>query len=476
MDNIDTRIRTLKSTKSVGDCVLYVMSRDQRVSYNHALLAAQNRAQESKLPLCVVFCLYEKSGVRAREHYEFMLSGLKVVEKDLAELNIPFMMLIGSPEETLSAVFHHTKPEAVYFDFSPLRGPIGLHQKLAEKHDISMYEVDTHNIVPAWVVSPKVEVGARTLRTKIHKILAHYLYEPQSLRAHPYPWPGTIVPIVQLNDQIDNILNSLSQNGAKIDLSSGESFAKQALEQFTRGKLKGYSADRNDPSLDGQSGLSPYLHFGQLSSLEVAVRLQMELQKNNEEIHLFLSPKMPHASSATSLLKASVDALLEELIVRKELSDNFCFYAKDYDRLESAPEWARASLSKHSNDQPEYIYTRNQLERAETHDEAWNAAQLQLTTTGKMHGYMRMYWAKKVLEWSIGPEEAIGTLIYLNDFYSLDGGDPNGYAGILWSVAGVHDRPWGERDIFGSIRYMNYAGLRRKFNIGAYEERWCSKS
>jgi deoxyribodipyrimidine photo-lyase len=160
------------------------------------------------------------------------------------------------------------------------------------------------------------------------------------------------------------------------------------------------------------------------------------------------------------------------MIVRKELADNYCYYNGKYDSLEGAPEWAQRTLAKHAADPREFIYTLEQFKNAETHDEAWNAAQLQLTRTGKIHGYMRMYWAKKVLEWSKTPDEALTTLLYLNDFYHLDGGDPNGYVGILWSVAGLHDRPWGERPVYGVIRSMVYGGLKRKFNIQAYIEKY----
>lgn len=166
-----------------------------------------------------------------------------------------------------------------------------------------------------------------------------------------------------------------------------------------------------------------------------------------------------------------INALLEEMIVRKELADNFCFYNPHYDRLEGAKEWAQTTLNDHRNDPREFIYTKQQFEHAQTHDPAWNAAQLQLRSSGKIHGYMRMYWAKKILEWSETPEGAIATAIYLNDHYSIDGGDPNGYNGIMWSIAGVHDRPWTERDVFGKIRYMNYAGLKRKFDIQSYIDR-----
>jgi len=452
------------------------MSRDQRVSYNHALLAAQKKALDNELPLCVVFCLYKSTGIRAREHYDFMLSGLREVEKSLAGLQIPFMLLVGRPFDKLSAVIHHTNPTAVYFDFSPLRGPINLHQKLAQSHDISMYEVDTHNIVPTRIVSQKAEVGARTIRIKIHKLVAHFLDEPMSVTLHPHPWPGVVVPMSELGEQVDTVLKTLPRNGTNISQLSGESSAKQTLQAFISGGLESYALNRNSPAVDCQSGLSPYLHFGQLSSLEVALSLREESLNNNNEIHLVESSKMPHPDEDKLLKQQGIDALLEELIVRKELADNFCLYSNNYDSLGAAPGWAYASLDKHRQDIREYSYTRQEFESAHTHDPAWNAAQKQLKASSKMHGYMRMYWAKKVLEWAESPEQAIEILIYLNDFYSIDGGDPNGYAGILWAVAGLHDRPWGERDIFGKVRYMNYAGLKRKFDIEAYEKAWSYKS
>ena len=159
------------------------------------------------------------------------------------------------------------------------------------------------------------------------------------------------------------------------------------------------------------------------------------------------------------------------MVVRKELSDNWCYYNQNYDNLKGAPQWAQNTLAKHASDPREFLYSLKQFEVANTHDPAWNAAQKQMTTTGKMHGYMRMYWAKKVLEWTESPGQAIDFLIRLNDLYSLDGGDPNGYAGIMWSIAGVHDRPWGERPIYGKVRSMVYGGLKRKFDISAYEQR-----
>ena len=158
--------------------------------------------------------------------------------------------------------------------------------------------------------------------------------------------------------------------------------------------------------------------------------------------------------------------------MRRELSDNFCYYNDHYDSLQGASDWARNTLEKHSSDPREHVYTFDEFEQAQTHDAAWNAAQRQLTSTGKIHGYMRMYWAKKFLEWTEQPKTALKWAIKLNDRYSIDGQDPNGYVGCMWSITGVHDRGWTERDIFGKIRYMNFNGLKRKFDIEAYIEEY----
>lgn len=519
---LKTRIQQLVTSENKGNCVLYVMSRDQRVQDNHALLAAQKHAIALKLPLAVVFCLYEKSGVRAREHYTFMLEGLRVVEQELSTLNIPFMMLIGNPVEKIKAVMHHTKPDAVYFDCNPLRGPRKLQETIAADAMCKVFVVDTHNIVPIWVVSQKQEVGAYTLRPKLHKLLAAYLIEPERLQHHPHEWPGIIQSLDTLQPMINEVLARIRENNTHISRQSGPLAAAEHLESFISTKLERYAVDRNDPSSGAQSDLSPYLHFGQVSSLRVALRLQEVSIQNGSNLHFLSSPKMPKPEDAQTILQHGIDSLIEEMVVRKELADNFCYYNENYDNLDAAPKWARASLDAHQDDPRDYRYSFEELRDAQTHDPAWNAAQMQLTTSGKMHGYMRMYWAKKVLEWSpsrtdvsgtladfsenfdmdgmhdtatrskfpeevnnsthsersklldkdfskiYGAEWAIEVLKYLNDHYSIDGGDPNGYAGILWSIAGVHDRPWFERPVFGVIRYMNYEGLKRKFKLDLF--------
>jgi deoxyribodipyrimidine photo-lyase len=229
-------------------------------------------------------------------------------------------------------------------------------------------------------------------------------------------------------------------------LGPGEAAAMKLLRHFLEHKLDGYERDRNDPNIDGQSGLSPYLHFGQIS----AERVALEVLKGMKD----------------------AGAFLEELIVRKELSDNYCYYNQHYDDMQGYPAWAIKSLAEHEKDRREYLYTLPELEKARTHDDLWNAAMQEMLQTGKMHGYMRMYWAKKILEWTASPAEALRAAVYLNDRYELDGRDANAYAGIAWSLGGVHDRAWKERAIFGKVRYMNYKGAKSKFDVLSYINKW----
>jgi deoxyribodipyrimidine photo-lyase len=228
-------------------------------------------------------------------------------------------------------------------------------------------------------------------------------------------------------------------------LTPGEKAANDTLQLFIVKKLPEYQEKRNDPTGNSVSDLSPYLHFGQISAQKIAMEIISKIPSD-----------------------ANTEAFLEELIVRRELSDNFCYYNKNYDSFDGFPDWAKKSLNEHRKDEREYIYTMDEFEKASTHEPLWNAAQTEMLRTGKMHGYMRMYWAKKILEWTPSPEEALKTAIYLNDKYELDGRDPNGYAGCAWSIGGVHDRAWGERPVFGKIRYMNANGAKRKFDTEAY--------
>jgi deoxyribodipyrimidine photo-lyase len=463
---LSSRILPLSQKENNGISVVYVMSRDQRTHDNHALIAAQKEALDHKLPLIVLFNLYTSTGQRSREHYSFMLAGLEECAHELKNLNISFILRTGTPQHSIQDVLKETNARSVYFDFNPLTGPRSLAKKVASSFNGSTFVVDTHNIIPVWVASDKQEFAARTMRTKIHKQLEKYLEEPTTLTKHPHA-------IDQLPQSVSfadaqTIIQSVPACGAVFEFTSGETAAFEHLKDFIENDLSDYALGRNDIAHDQQSNLSPYLHYGQLSSLRVALEA---LKKAHHPPLLFLEARMAQADTNPSD-QDGINGLYEEMIVRKELSDNFCFYNKKYRSIEGLPSWGQKTLDEHKNDQRDFVYTREEWERGETHDETWNASQKQLIKSGKIHGYMRMYWAKKMLEWSESPEEALKIALYLNDKYSIDGGDPNGYVGILWSIGGLHDRPWTERSIFGKIRYMNEAGLKRKFDVVAYQKQW----
>ncbi len=446
--------------------MIYVMSRDQRVRDNHALLEAQREAIEYNLPLAVVFNLYHKVGFRKQEHFAFMVEGLKEVEADLRKLNIPLVLTIGNMPTNIAVLTKELKPRTIYFDFSPLR-----HSRTTQKHvaagaDCRVVVVDTHNIVPAWVISDKEEFAAHTIRRKLHKTIEQWATEPDELKKHPHDF--TKAPTSATWEDVDAVVAAVPKCGIVHDFKPGEAAARRALKQFIDTGLNSYAHGRNDANADSQSNLSPYLHYGQLSSLRAVLDV---MDAYDHPPRLFTSYKIP-SSDGKSAVNAGIDSFVEELVVRKELADNFCLYNSHYDSLAGAKDWAKKTLDAHANDPREFTYTLKQLKNAQTHDDLWNAAQLQLTGSGKIHGYLRMYWAKKILQWTDDPAEAVKRAIELNDTYHLDGGDPNGYVGILWSIAGLHDRPWFDREVFGTIRYMAESGAQKKFDTKAYVTTW----
>lgn len=468
---INNRAQLITQAADVaGDCIVYVMSRDQRATSNHALLLAQQTALKHKLPLLVFFNLLPNVGVRGREHFAFMLAGLDQLKRNLKKKNIPLILKIGEYQENLLEFVSEVKPSALYFDFSPLKWHRQLLKELSKLIPAACYVVDTHNIIPTWLASPHQEFAAHTFRRKVHRNLEKWLTlkEPELIK-HPFSFKK--VPQSAQPDQVSKLLSNIPAVHIHSKLAAGETAAQTVLDTFLNQTLSEYAEKRNNPTLDTVSHLSPYLHFGQISSLQVT---RAVLTRTGASPHLFAEPTLYKDTTATEI--SGMNTLFEEMIVRKELSDNYCFYNQKYDQFQGGPDWGLSSLAEHATDKREYIYDRSQWEQAQTHDPAWNAAQQQLLQTGKMHGYMRMYWAKKILEWSASPSVAFDTALFLNDHYSLDGGDPNGYVGIHWSITGLHDRPWTERPVFGKVRYMNFSGLKRKFDIEKYIEQWLGKN
>jgi len=438
-----SRVRLLQKGTETNGPIVYWMSRDQRVHDNWALIFAQQLAIEKSRPLIVIFNLVSDFLEATLRQYGFMLKGLKELEIELAKYNIPFILLSGKPEFEIPEFIKKNNTSVLVTDFDPLKIKRIWKREVAKKIEIPFYEVDAHNIVPCLIVSNKTEFAAYTIRPKIHKLLPEYLDEFPTVKKMKI-----IESVTSDKIEWEKVINSLKINREvkEVDwLKPGESAASLMLKHFLENKFDRYSVDRNDPNKNGMSNLSPYLHFGQISAQRVAV--------TNQQLY----PTAP-----------SSNAFLEELIVRKELSDNFCYYNQKYDSFEGFHDWAKATLNRHRKVKREFKYSLQEFEQVATHEDLWNAAQSELLFKGKMHGYMRMYWAKKILEWSESPEEALKIAIYLNDKYELDGRDPNGYVGCAWSIGGVHDRAWKERPVFGKIRYMNRNGALRKFDVDSY--------
>ncbi|MBN1638359.1 MAG: deoxyribodipyrimidine photo-lyase [Ignavibacteriales bacterium] len=439
------RVGKLNNCEIKKSPIVYWLSREHRVDYNWAILFGLELAKSLNTILIIVFNLVPSFLNATLRQYSFMLKGLKEVHSELSNLNIPFFITTGQPENNVTHFLSDVKAGALLTDFDPLKIKMQWKNNILKVLKIPFYEVDSHNIVPCWLASNKQEFGAYTIRPKIKKILDEYLDDFPKLKKQ-----NTSIDLPEF--ALEKLFNKIEvDNDVKeIDwLKPGADKAKKVLRRFIKEKLDKYQSDRNDPNKDAISNLSPYLHFGQISSQYIA----KEILK----------------SDTSSEAKES---FLEELIVRKELSDNFCYYNRNYDNFDGFPQWAKNTLQEHLKDKREFEYSLKEFEKAKTHDELWNSAQNEMVLTGKMHGYMRMYWAKKILEWSASPQEAMNIAIYLNDKYQLDGRDPNGYAGIAWSIGGMHDRAWSERNIFGKVRYMNYNGCKRKFDVEEYSDKW----
>ena len=439
------RLYDLTPDRESAGNVVYWMSREQRSADNPGLLHARDLAMKLNCSLSVVFALTDNFLDASYRQYDFMLRGLHEVSISLQDQNIPFHLLAGDPPKLISLFAGNHNIGTIVVDFDPLKIKRLWYEEVIRNTRCRMIEVDGHNIVPARFVSDKLEFGAYTLRPKIHRLLGDYLEELPVLEQMKQQ---VSLPAPFVHEKILNALQLDRSVGPAGWIRSGEKEALKALADFIDKRLPKYNAFRNDPNRKVVSGLSPYLHFGQISSLRIALEVLNRHGKDENS-----------------------EAFLEELIVRKELSDNFCHYNPDYDNTKGFHDWAKKTHREHARDERENIYSIGQFEQGRTHDPLWNAAQMEMVKNGTMHGYMRMYWAKKILEWTADTEQAMEVAIFLNDRYQLDGRDPNGYTGIAWSIGGVHDRAWAERPVFGKIRYMNYNGCKRKFDVDAYIRR-----
>jgi len=424
------------------------MQRAERGIDNHALDVAVHMANELGLPLVVFFSGINNFPYANLRHYYFLNQGLRDVEEDLAERGIGFVMR-RAPHEDHLQFFHDVGAAMVIGDENPMREPERWRTLISKRLAIPFWTVDADVIVPSRMLE-KAQFAARTIRPRLKRLLPDFMqpYEnPKAAKSWQRP-KGLLVDDVQLD---------MTRGWKELDRSvlpveefiGGTHAARKRLKMFVGSMLGSYDRERNRPEVDGTSMLSMYLHFGHIGPLTIALAIEEAVREDMS-------------------LRANADAYLDQLITWRELCVNYVLYNDKYDSLEGAEPWALKTIAEHARDERERTYTLKQLEEAKTYDELWNAAQRQMVARGWMHNYVRMYWAKKILEWTPNMKTAMQYAIHLNDKYLLDGRDPNGYGGIAWAIVGKFDRAWGERPVFGKIRYMSGASTGRKFDSRRY--------
>lgn len=430
-------------------CVIYWMQRAERGIDNPALDTAIELGNELGLPVVAFFSAINNFPHANLRHYHFLSQGLVDAEHDLNERNIEFIVR-RPPHNALEKLVIELSAAAVIADENPMREPERWRQVFAHRIDVPYWTVDADSIVPANMFD-KHYYAAQFFRPKFFAELPKFLnWQAPEKAKHTWQRPQGFESFKVGNDLTEGWGAPFDRSVGPVDTFTGGTRAGQKLlADFVTNKLSDYDSVRNHPERDGTSRISPYLHFGHISELTVARSIEDAVKAGN---------CTPEAR----------DAYYSEVLAWRELCVNFVRFVPDYDNIGCAPDWARETLKKHARDPREHPYTRDQMERGETHDDMWNAAQQQQREAGWMHNILRMYWGKKILEWSATPAEAFDTCVYLNDKYFLDGRDPNGYANIAWAICGVHDRPWFERPIFGKVRYMSGASTGKKFDSRRY--------
>jgi len=433
-----------------GRCVVYWMQRAQRGRDNHAVDVAVKAANTLGLPLVVYFAAISNFPHANLRHYAFLQQGLKDIEEDLASRGIAFAMR-RAPHESHERMFADAGAAMVIGDENPMREPERWRRELASRLRVPFWTVDADVVVPSKLME-RAQYGAYTIRPRLYRLLPDFLRPYGNLKAER-EWKRP------RGFYADSIYEDITRGWKDLDRSvppvevwtGGTQAAMKRLRHFANKMLADYEQRRSRPEVDGSSCLSPYLHFGHIGPLTIALAVEAAAKKN-------------------PALRSARDAFFNELIVWRELAVNFVRYTKHYDSPKCAEPWAVQTIAEHARDEREYVYSLRDLERARTHDPLWNAAQQQMLYHGWMHNVMRMYWSKKILEWTPNVKTAMRYAVHLNDKYFLDGRDPNGYAGIAWAVLGKFDRAWSERPVFGKIRYMSGASTGRKFDSKLYRQ------
>jgi len=445
-DNPRVTVRRAGPPDSAGTCVVYWMQRAQRGLDNPALDVAVEAANALGKPAIVFFApvpFYPRANLR---HYRFLAQGIPDIAESLKKRNIGFV-LRRFPEHSLIKFCEEVRPSLVVGDENRMREPEAWRRSASKKLSLPLWTVDADVIVPSNLLQ-KEQYAAHIIRPRLQAQLGRFMVPPRNMKAKVAWKKPQALQSLNPKFEITQGWPLDTSVGPVSGFHGGTNEALRLLEEFIKHGLATYGTKRNKPELNGTSRLSPYLHFGHIGPLTVGLAVQK-----------------------ADAPKADKEAFLNQFIMWRELAVNLVRFNPNYDNFECAEPWAHRTLASHAKDNRPVLYSEKQLEHAETHDPLWNAAQMQMVNAGWMHNYLRMYWAKKILEWSPSPAQAYQIAVRLNDKYELDGRDPNGYAGIAWSIVGKFDRPWFERPIFGQIRYMSGESTGKKFDSQEYIQR-----
>jgi deoxyribodipyrimidine photo-lyase len=453
-----------------GAYVLYWMIAARRTTWSFALDHAVAVAKQLERPLVVFEPLRAGYPWACDRFHAFVMQGMEDNAKRCAARGVTYLSYVepapGEGSGLLEALA--ARAACVITDEQPGFFLPRMVAAAAAKLPVRVEQVDGNGLLPLRAVArtfPTAMAFRRELQRQLPVQLAQ-LPAAAPLARLPAALRDAALPKLRWRSAkrladipIDHAIAPVSYRGGSVA-------AAATLKDFLAHKLARYADDRKDLDRDPSSQLSPYLHFGHISTHEVVSKIW-----TGEPAQLAKS-KVTGKREGWWKLRAASEAFLDELVTWRELGYNFCHHDPDYGSWDALPPWAKKTLTDHARDPRPELYTRAELEAAATHDPIWNAAQRQLVGDGRIHNYLRMLWGKKILEWSATPQEALATLIELNNKYAVDGRDPNSYSGILWTL-GLFDRPWGPvRPIFGTIRFMSSDATRKKLDMDEYLARW----
>lgn len=431
-----------------GDYVLYWMEQSRRATCNHALEFAVRQANERGQRLLVCFVAAKSEPKMTLRQATFMMEGIQQTRDQITSRGIKMVVRCGHPVEVIGSLAEDAS--MVVCDRGYLRHQKSWRADLADNLNCSLLQVESDAVVPVDTVSDKREYAARTIRPKIHEHLDDFLEELSTTAIEKDSTSLSVSgeDVSKIEFVLDQMNLDRSVPAVSDRFRGGSSQASAKLKQFMEGKLPDYTDDRSSPEQESLSHMSMYLHFGQISPLEIALKIK----------------------ETSSGKQKDRDSYLEELIVRRELSQNFANFTDDYDAYSCLPDWAQETLDDHRGDPRDHPYTITEMEDSETDDQYWNAAMREMRHTGYMHNHMRMYWGKQILAWTNTPDYAYRVALELNNKYFLDGNDANSFANVAW-LFGNHDRAFGEREVFGKVRTMTASGLQRKAEPQKYVQR-----